>query len=252
MFEFLFLFVSSLIMEIVDAGLGMGYGTVLSPFLISSGFDPLDIVPALLFSQAIGGFTAAVFHHRHKNVNFTRNSEDTKIAVVITFLGVLATILSVFIAVNISKFMLKTYIGILVLAMGLVILSGYSFKFRLRKMVIVGIISSFNKGLSGGGFGPVVTGGQIIGGKEIKSSIGVTTLAEAPVCIAGFLSYVAFNGIPSLSFLIPLSIGAVIAAPFGARVTKKIAGRRSKKILGVIIAVLGLYTLLQTWGLLPF
>jgi len=226
-FESLFLFVSAWIMELVDAGLGMGYGTVLSPFLISSGFDPLDVVPALLFSQAIGGFTAAV----------------------ITVLGVLATILSVFIAVNISKFMLKTYIGVLVLAMGLVILSGYSFRFRLRKMVIVGIISSFNKGLSGGGFGPVVTGGQVIGGKDIKSSIGVTTMAEAPVCIAGFLAYVAFNGMPSLSFLIPLSIGALVAAPFGARITKRISGRRSRKILGILIVALGLYTLTKTWFL---
>ena len=67
-------------------------------------------------------------------------------------------------------------------------------------MVGIGILSAFNKGLSEGVFGPVVTSGQILAGQRHKGAIGVTTLAEAPICIIGFFTYLIgrsigeFNG----------------------------------------------------------
>ena len=61
---FLLLFGMAFICEFIDSSLGMGYGTILSPVLIIMGFDPLVAIPALLLSQAVGGFTAAIFHHQ--------------------------------------------------------------------------------------------------------------------------------------------------------------------------------------------
>ena len=37
--------------EMVDSTLGMGYGTTLTPLLLVMGFEPLEIVPAVLFSE---------------------------------------------------------------------------------------------------------------------------------------------------------------------------------------------------------
>ena len=68
-------------------------------------------------------------------------------------------------------------------------------------MLLVGLVSAFNKGLSGGGFGPVVAGGLVIVGQEAKAAIATTTAAEVPVCIAGFLTY---------------AIGATLSAKGGA------------------------------------
>ena len=45
--------------EFLDSSLGMGYGTILSPFLIIAGFDPLLVVPSTLISQALAGLSAA-------------------------------------------------------------------------------------------------------------------------------------------------------------------------------------------------
>ena len=242
------LIISAFICEFIDSSLGMMYGTILGPVLIISGFDPLIVVPAILVSQAMGGVIAAVFHHRFKNVNFHLSSEDSKMVYAITIFGVIATVISVFVAVNIPKWVLKTYIGVLVLCMGIVLLFKAKFNFSWRRILIIGLISAFNKGLSGGGFGPVVTSGQMISGREGKSSIGVTTLAEAPICIAGFLSYLFIKGILNWDVVIFLSMGAISAAPLGAMVTSKFKSEKKlKTILGILTVMLGIWTLAKTW-----
>ena len=143
----LFIFFGALICEFIDSALGMMYGTILSPVLIIAGFNPLVVVPAILFSQAIGGLTASIIHHRKKNVNFSFKSKDPKyitsrlkdlgykeafnrgttndfkVAFCVFSLGVVATIFAAFIAINIPKEALKTYIGVLVLLMGVIVLS---------------------------------------------------------------------------------------------------------------------------------
>lgn len=244
---FFLLLAMAFVAEFIDSSLGMGYGTILSPVLIVMGFDPLVVVPSLLLSQAFGGFGAAIFHHRHENVIFTAKSRDTKIVFAITVLGVLATVLAVLIAVGISRTVLKTYIGVLVLAMGIILLSRAKFTFSWKRMIGVGIISSFNKGISGGGFGPVVTAGQIISGHEHKRAIGCTTLAEAPICIIGFAAYCLFKGVPEWRVFLPLILGAVFATPFGPLATKKLSEKSLRPILGVLIIILGVWTLIKTW-----
>ncbi len=42
-----------------DSFLGMMYGTVLSPLLILAGYNAKTVVPAILISQAAGGFVAS-------------------------------------------------------------------------------------------------------------------------------------------------------------------------------------------------
>ena len=268
---FLFLFIAAFVCEFIDSSLGMGYGTILSPVLILMGFDPLVAVPAILLSQAFGGFTASIFHHQFENASFSRGSRDLKIVFIISVCGILVTILAVFIAFNIPKVVLKTYIGMLVLSMGVILLAGRKFRFSWKKMIGVGIISAFNKGLSGGGFGPVVTGGQIISGQRHKGAIAATTLAEAPICTIGFVAYLVggvmrgmdapIMSMPFAEFLtamfshklfqwelvLALLLGSVFVAPFGAFTTKIIKTEKLAFILGVLVTVLGIWTLLKTY-----
>lgn len=46
---------SGFVMGVVDAAIGMGYGTVLTPILFIIGFDPIQIISAILISQLKGG-----------------------------------------------------------------------------------------------------------------------------------------------------------------------------------------------------
>jgi len=114
----------------------------------------------------------------------------------------------------------------------------------------VGIISSFNKGMSGGGFGPVVTGGQMVLGKDHKGSIGCTTAAEFPICIIGFLLYLLTKGISNWSLIYSLGIGALIGGFTGPWLTKKINKKSLKIIVSILMITLGILILLKTAGII--
>jgi len=245
---FLVVTVSALIMEYIDSSLGMGYGTVLSPFLILMGFEPLLVVPSILISQAAGGLSASFFHHKFKNVEYKWKSRDSNIVCIITISGIMATVIAAIIAISIPKYFLNIYIGILVCVMGIILASNVVFRFKWSRIIGVGLISAFNKGMSGGGFGPVVTGGQIISGQNHKNAIGCTTMAEVPICLTGFLIYLAFNGISNWLFVLALLIGAIIAAPFGAFTTSKLNSIKFRRLLGLLITLLGIWTIWKVFS----
>lgn len=258
----LLIIVLALICEFIDSSLGMLYGTIMSPILILMGFSPLLVVPSILLTQAIGGLIASIFHNKLKNADFSiknviienilkkEATQDLKIVSLITVLGVTAAIFSGLIAINIPKEYLKTYIGIIVAIMGTLIISGKIFNFSWKKIMAIGILSAFNKAISGGGFGPVVTAGQIISGRKEKNAIGTTTLAEAPICIAGFLTYFLTKGIPNWNLIFILGGGAIIGAIIGPFFTSKFKEEKKLKIvLGCLALALGAFLILDTWVL---
>ena len=61
--------VIALLCEYMDASIGMGYGTTLSPILLIMGFLPLEVVPSVLLGQLVGGLAGAFFHHRLGNIS---------------------------------------------------------------------------------------------------------------------------------------------------------------------------------------
>jgi len=255
----------SLLCEFMDASLGMGYGTTLTPVLLIIGFAPLEVVPAVLLGQLVGGLVGGLAHHRLGNISldFRRDekikerlrwlgylprSTDSKIIFILVVSGVIGALVGVFSAVNISRVALKTYIGAMVLVIGIIIIARRRREGLIswKGLIGVGLVSSFNKGISGGGYGPLVTGGQIISGGEARSSIGNTTLAEAMVCIVGFLCYVFVKGDIFWTLSAATSIGSVVAAPFAAVVVKKVTAQKLKIAIGVITIILGIFTLLKT------
>lgn len=243
--------------EWIDASLGMGYGTILSPTLIILGFPPLIVVPAILLSQAVGGLSASYFHHSFQNANFAwrdsegKMSDDMKTVLWISGLGVLASFFASFVGVTyFSKETLSTYIGTLVLIMGALVLIGFSFEHKPWKMIFVGLVSSGNKSLSGGAFGPVVVGGQMMLGSTHKNAVSITTLSEGPICIAGFIGYWYFNGIEGWDIIFALTLGSSLASRLGAFTTKKLAGWRLREIIACLLMLLGTLTLLKVSGII--
>lgn len=259
--------------EYVDSTLGMGYGTTLTPILMLLGFTPMQIVPAVLLSELVTGLLAGFFHHYHGNVNFKPSSPDVfkitkmlnplgyiesfkktvpphlKVALLLAVCSIAGTIAAVFVAVNIPKFWLKLYIGFLVLAMGIIIIIclNREFKFSWYKISLLGVIASFNKGMSGGGYGPVVTGGQILSGVEGKSAVGITSLAEGLTCLIGVITYWMIAKNSCQWHLAPwITVGAILSVPFSAVSVKRLSTRKLKLAIAALTIVLGTVTIIKT------
>jgi uncharacterized membrane protein YfcA len=259
--------------EYMDSTLGMGYGTTLTPVLLLMGFSPMQIVPVVLLSELITGVMAGFFHHREGNVNFMPETTDfslimnqlkalgyvesfkrgvplhLKVALLLAVCSIVGTVGAVFLALNIPKFWLKIYIGCLVLSMGVVMIVclNREFRFSWKKITALGIIASFNKGMSGGGYGPVVTGGQILSGVEGKSAVGITSLAEGLTCLVGVITYVLVARNPIDWRLAPIIIvGAVCSVPLSAVSVKMISSKHLKVAIAILTIVLGTLTLVRT------
>jgi len=253
--------------EYVDSTLGMGYGTTLTPLLLFIGFDPLQIVPAVLFSEFVTGILVCIFHHRFGNVFFDFRSDDrirrsklgflgyiprsfdAKITYMLIVMGVIGVLIAVFFSLNVSKFILKLYIGLMIFFIGIYIL--FRMKkpsiFRWRKFIIIAILSGFNKGASGGGYGPLVTGGQVVSGRSAKSSVGSTSLAEGIVCFVGFFAYLFARGRIHWTLALPMLLGAVLSTPFSAYTVNKVPEKMLKVIIGLVTILLGILTLIKVF-----
>jgi len=280
MFELSFSFgfaiiVFALCAEYIDSTLGMGYGTALTPILLILGFDPLQVVPAVLLSELVTGLFAGFTHHSFGNVNFKpktisifriiracksygiRESASRglpralKVTLVISCCSVVGSVSAVFLAVQMSPLLLKTIIGILILIVGIVIIitAGKEYMFSWKRILILGVVASFNKGLSGGGYGPVVTGGQLISGVDGKNAIAITSVAEGLTCLVGIVTYLALNRSIDLMLAPYLLIGALISVPISAFTVKHLSPHVFKPLIGAITAFMGGLSLFKVFFL---
>lgn len=328
--------------EFMDASLGMGYGTTLTPVLLILGYDAALIVPSVLLSELITGIVSTLAHGLLKNYklgqkkrnikritrrrkrkakrgilvtdqieNITEQStieinpslkstavdneveeyndeyeeiveeveieietktlkekllnltDDTKVIIILSAFGIVGTIFSAVISVvfNYNEFFnlgVKIYIGVMVFAMGVIIIAlrNKEFKFSLRRIISLGVLAGFNKGLSGGGYGPITVSGQILSGREGKSAIASTSFSETIICFVGVCAYIIthiienIRGGMSITWeylgLAPyLVIGAVVSAPLAALVTNKIKNEWLKIGVGCATILLGIFSLIR-------
>jgi len=244
---FIGLMIFAFLCELIDSTLGMGYGTTLTPILLLFGFPPLLIVPSVLFTEFITGILSGLLHHKAKNVHFGKKSLDTKVMAILSICSVIGTIIAVYIANYIPTFYLKLYIGILVLSMGIAVFitRNKTFKFSWKKIIGLGTVASFNKGMSGGGYGPLVTSGQILSGVKDKSAIGITSISEGITSGVGFTMFILIGTNIDFSFILPLFIGAILSVPLSVLFVKKISSFILKRSISLLTVVLGLVTIIK-------
>jgi uncharacterized membrane protein YfcA len=234
----------------VDTSLGMGYGVTLTPVLLLLGYRPLEVVPAVVASQLVLGMVGAFAHHAIGNVDFRPGTRAFWITATLVAASVLATVGAAEVAVRLRAQVLEAWIGIVVLGVGVATLAtfGRHLKFSWWKIFVLGGLAGFNKGSTGGGYGPVVTGGQILFGVSAANAVSITTLAETLACIAGSLTYFFGSGIIDWTLTPFLTVGAVAAVPFSALTVRVLKPLQLKISVGVLTSALGLLLLLKMFA----
>src|ERR1035437_4660588 len=95
-------------------------------------------------------------------------------------------------------------------------------------------IDSFNKVISGGGFGPIVTTGQILSGIPEKTAVGITSLVEGFVCMFSVIVMIIMHRKIDLVLLSAITIGACCASPFATWLVKRIDKEKFKLTIAII------------------
>lgn len=232
-------------MEVLGTGLGMMYGTLMSPILIILGYPPKAVVPAILLSQVSGGIVGSFGHHAKKNSDFGGLTRDLKIALAIIVPGVAACVLGASLGHLLPKSYMTAYIGALVMAMGFLCLRPVYYDFSWKKLWAIGLLAGFNKALSGGGFGPVTSTGKILGGVDPKVSVGTSTLAAVPVCVVSFGTWMLLGGRVNGLFLAALCAGSLAGGLVGPSVTARMDTGRLRVVVGWLALLSGAWLLID-------
>jgi len=246
------IFALSAFCEYIDSSLGMGYGTTLTPVLLAFGVARPDIVPSILLSELLTGFFSGIAHHREGNVNL-RTDKNIRTAVLYlaipSVIGVvIATILSSQLK-SVGQHYANLYIGIMILFIGIYLIFLNYFRKATRGSVskpgllALGTIAAFNKGVSGGGYGPLLTGGQLMSGVKEKEAIVITSLCECFTCFTGLVVFFILGGRLNLFYAVPLCLGSMLSVVPAAKTIRILPEGLLKKTIGWATLLLGMMTL---------
>lgn len=149
------------------------------------------------------------------------------------------------VAISLSRFWFSVTIAVIVLAMGVVTLAARRRRipYRPASIVAVGLVAAFNKGLSGGGYGPLVTAGQVVSGMPARHAVGITSIAEAFTCVVGLGAYALLTGSPDWSLAVPLAAGALLSVPIATLTVRRMPEGVIRGAVGVLTLILGLVSL---------
>ncbi len=253
-----FVVIVGLIFEFMDAAAGMGFGTAVGALLLLAGFTPVQVVPTIMIEQAVCGLIGTFLHQEFKNVewSFSPMSETIKLWLLIASLGCLAVLISITAVYSIfavHKVWIKFYVMLTLLLMGGISLfqgiSRRERKYRPRLMTFFGFLAGFNKGIGGGGYGPVVTVGGVLSGVPVKSQLAVTAISEGTVStFAVIIWFITLSAGTQIDFILLPSmmiaaIGSGIIAPFAVRVFPEKLWRWVVPIYCLCLALYGFYRL---------
>ncbi|MGE4575036.1 MAG: sulfite exporter TauE/SafE family protein [Parachlamydia sp.] len=245
--SFVVLILVSFFCEFVDSGLGMGYGTILTSTLLLMGYHPLDIVPTILLSELFTGFASAYFHDQIENVDLKFNGVHFNRAVLLAATSMVGLSLGVYTVQILPENLIIMLIGCIVFISGLfvVVFANQVLEYRNWKMALLAIVAAFNKAISGGGYGPLVTSGQILSGVQGKSAVGITSFAEAFTCLLSVILFRTQGEFTKPELLAPMLFGALSSVPFSVFLISKFNENYLKRVIGFFTMLLGFLLFLK-------
>ena len=230
-----------LLAQLVDGSLGMAYGITSTSFLIGIGATPAAASGAVhvaeIFTTAFSGISYIKFGNVHKDL-FKK----------LVIPGVIGGIVGAYILTSIDGKLIKPYITIYLLLMGLFILRKAFVLIKhnnkkikhVRKLALTG---GFLDAIGGGGWGPIVTSSLIGQGNSPRHTIGSVNTAEFFVSFATGITFILLGSAGHWILVAGLIIGGLFSAPFAAYLTSKLSTKKLLIAVGFLITAISIYNL---------
>jgi hypothetical protein len=175
----------------------------------------------------------------------------------ITIFGCIAILISVFLtyyAIQVDKVLIKTYVAILLIAMGIIAILKLKYKsenYRPKLLTFFSGLAGFNKGIGAGGYGPVVMLGQIFSGIYEKTATAIVSVSEGFVSLAGISAFMLIpliKNVPNeIDFLLLPSVftGGFIGALISPYMVRILPNKIWKIVIPIYALAIAIYVLMQ-------
>ncbi|MFD1142569.1 sulfite exporter TauE/SafE family protein [Larkinella insperata] len=229
--------------QTIDGALGMAYGISSTSLLLSLGVSPAAASASVHIAEVFTTGASGLSHWKFGNVN-------KKLFKLLVLPGVAGAIIGAYILSSFDGDLIKPYISIYLVLMGVVIISKALRKKKAKeKTRFVGplaLLGGFVDAVGGGGWGPVVTSSLIGQGRNPRYTIGSVNLAEFFIAASGASTFILMIGTGNWPVTLGLLLGGVLASPFAAYVCGKVNPKYLMIIVGIVIIGLSLR---NVWGL---
>jgi uncharacterized membrane protein YfcA len=227
--------------QLVDGALGMAFGQISSTLLISMGVQPKLASAGVHAAETVTTAVSAVSHVAHRNVDWWL---FFKIVVPGVIGGVLGAYVLTEVPVDIAKPIVLAYLT----ALGLYLFyRGVMHRHTERRPKVIsplGLMGGFLDAAGGGGWGAIVTSNLLVQGSNPRHTIGTVNTAEFFLTVtisATFLATLGWEAFTTAT--LGLLIGGVAAAPFGARIAKKVKPDTLLTFVGALLTLTSLFGL---------
>ncbi|MBX7222551.1 MAG: sulfite exporter TauE/SafE family protein [Blastocatellia bacterium] len=232
------------IAQIIDGALGMAYGVTTTTLLLSFGIPPAAVSAGVHTSEILTSGVSGISHLRFGNV-------DRELFKKLLIPGAIGGILGAYILTSVRGELIKPFVAVYLLLLGLSILSkairSTSNSKPVTRIFPLAVIGGFCDSVGGGGWGPIVTSTLVAGGNSPRYTIGSVNLAEFFVSLVQAGTFIVLIGMLQWQttgrIIIGLVIGGVIAAPFAAFICQHIPRRTLMFAVALLIIVLSVRTI---------
>lgn len=248
--------VAGLAAQLVDGGLGMGFGVTSSTILIGlAGLTPAA-ASAVVHTAELGTTLASgVSHTRFGNV-------DWRTAFAIGIPGAIGAFLGSTLLVRLSTEAARPIMSLILALIGLNLMWRFSRGLTQRKaaqrphstgfLAGLGLFGGFVDATGGGGWGPVTTSTLLSAGRaEPRRIVGTVNTAEFLVTLAATLGFAIgmwHDLVANLAAVVALLVGGVIAAPLAAWLVTRMNPIALGGVVGTLIVFLNLPVVLKFLG----
>jgi hypothetical protein len=143
-----------------------------------------------------------------------------------------------------SARLLTLFIGVIITLSGVAIFYclDHALRYRRAGVFTLATVAAFNKTLSGGGYGPLMTSGQLLVGVEAKAAAAITSVSEGVTCLIASAIFVSSGGHYNLDLLFAVLSGSLFAVPLATGSVRRLNERTMKKGIGIATLILGCWT----------
>jgi uncharacterized membrane protein YfcA len=237
--------IAGFVAQLIDGALGMAYGISASSLLMGFGVPPAIVSSTVHAAECFTTGASAISHHAFGNI-----SRDLFRRLLIP--GIIGAAVGAYVLSSFDGEFIKPYISGYLMIMGVVIIVKAFMPFPPRevttKLTPLALIGSFLDAVGGGGWGPIVATNLIVRGNSVREAVGSVNAVEFFVTLSASITFFMSIGLGHWQVIAGLAAGGVIAAPFGAYLTKRLPHRPMMVVVGALVIVLSLRTLLKTLG----
>ena len=241
--DILFFIAAGFAAQLIDGAMGMAFGVTASSILLSMGLPPATVSATVHAAECFSTGASAVSHKYFGNI-------DKALFRKLVIPGVIGAVVGAYILASLPGDSIKPFVAGYLALMGLFIIfkSMKAIETRLVRTGVVplGLAGSFIDALGGGGWGPLIATTLIARGNDIRKTIGTVNAAEFFVTMAASVTFFMTIGFSHWQAIAGMAAGAVVAAPLGAWLCKKIPARLFMVAVGLLVTGLGIYNFISS------